>query len=476
MDVPSRLSRSRPIQIARQLLLEERYGEMFEVLDGLAGATETEMASAVLRARAMILLDRPADAHALLEACDDRSGADEGAEVLMLKGAALHRLGRKSEAWGALHRARSIGARAQREIAAEASFHIAQAFWREERLEDAERALEEALAAHVELVHADALALRGTIAMQRERHAEAVGFFHEAMRERNARDRNDDAMRANLVQALCAIAYDTGDAELALSMRVEIAALPPAASAPARVHLGLAALGRGAFERAWDDLTAASRSPRSIDVVRAALGLASLAAIRSDRFSQTRHFALACEVSAGIAYTGVPLAERMVLLELATMAARIGDMERAVAALALFERLDERERPTWLDRRIDAMRWHAMGLIAACDGRRDEAIVLLEQSSVGWYAIGCMHRGDLVAGERSRIADRVAPAKLTQAERRVMIAICKGMRAREIADAFGKSENTIKNQTRRLFARMGVRNRAELVAKAVALELVDAAQ
>ncbi len=51
--------------------------------------------------------------------------------------------------------------------------------------------------------------------------------------------------------------------------------------------------------------------------------------------------------------------------------------------------------------------------------------------------------------------------------------LCKGKKAREIAQAFGRSFNTINNHTRAIFAAFGVRSRAALVAECAKLGILD---
>lgn len=63
------------------------------------------------------------------------------------------------------------------------------------------------------------------------------------------------------------------------------------------------------------------------------------------------------------------------------------------------------------------------------------------------------------------------PAQLSPAERRVMDAICEGRSTAEIAEQFGRSKNTIRNQTRRVYEIIGVRTRSALVSKWAMLSL-----
>jgi DNA-binding CsgD family transcriptional regulator len=479
MDGTASTSELTPIDLARQLFVEARYGQLLRVLDaGIGGPHRFE--AALLRARALLRLQRPSEAAAVLENIGDGNDLDERTSALMLRGAALHRTGRVSEAWGALHRARSLAAAARPETSAEAAFHVARAHWRERRLDDAERALADALDPSAQIVHTHALELMGLIAVQRERHADAVVAFKKALVALSETRRRDDDLRGTLIQALCAIAYDTGDVALAHEMRQTLAetatdAIAPRSRVAAVLSLGMCALAEGAYDRAWDDLLEALRSERPIDVVRAGLGFADLYDLRGDVFSRARHFAHARDLARAIDFEESPVEDRLVLLDVAAHAARFDEVASARAALDVFERLDTRDRTTSADRRLDAMRWYANGLIAEGEGRRDEGIVLLDQSIAGWNAIGCTRRAANVRAARAAVADASASIDLTPAERRVMLAICKGLRAREIAVAFGRSENTIKNQTRRLFERMGVRNRAELVAKSAQLGMLGSA-
>jgi DNA-binding NarL/FixJ family response regulator len=55
----------------------------------------------------------------------------------------------------------------------------------------------------------------------------------------------------------------------------------------------------------------------------------------------------------------------------------------------------------------------------------------------------------------------------------VLSELCKGKKAREIADEFGRSFNTINNHTRAVFAAFGVRTRAALVAECAKLGILD---
>jgi DNA-binding CsgD family transcriptional regulator/Tfp pilus assembly protein PilF len=465
---------------ARRLFVEGRYSHVLRTLDtDIPGDRHFE--AAFLRVRSLLFLDRPADAAALIDNLGEAPTIDERTTAMMLRGVALQRTGRPAEGWGALHRARTLAASASPEVAVESAFSIARAYWREGRLDDAERALDEVLAPDADLLQTRVCELRGMIALRRERHGDAVIAFRDALRALDRTQFRDEDVRGGILAAFCTIAYDTGDALLAHEMRRIVRETPSdwiaqRSRVAIRYALGMAALGSGDHETAWDDLTVASRSERPIDVLRADIGLADVSRARGDAFSEKRHFRAALETWKHVDFAVADDHELLALLEFASCAARMADIATAQVCLFQFERLrEERERgPGVADRRVDASRWFASALVSESEGKPAEALALLEQSAAAWTAIGCFGRAAEIALDRARIETAATALELTPAEHRVMLSICKGMRAREIADAFGRSENTIKNQTRRLFERMGVRNRAELVAKSIALGLFEA--
>lgn len=76
----------------------------------------------------------------------------------------------------------------------------------------------------------------------------------------------------------------------------------------------------------------------------------------------------------------------------------------------------------------------------------------------------------------SRIApdfpSAAAPESLTKRERDVLRAMAKGASNREIAEALGAAEGTIKNHASAIFQKLGVRDRTRAVLKALELGLI----
>lgn len=64
------------------------------------------------------------------------------------------------------------------------------------------------------------------------------------------------------------------------------------------------------------------------------------------------------------------------------------------------------------------------------------------------------------------------PEPLTTREREVLRLLAAGLSNREIADASGTAEGTVKNQTSSIFAKLGVRDRTRAVLKGLELGLI----
>ena len=158
------------------------------------------------------------------------------------------------------------------------------------------------------------------------------------------------------------------------------------------------------------------------------------------------------------------------------------------------------------DRRIDALEAFARGRVHVAEGLTRAGGIDMNRALDLWTRLGYRLRAALAANALFRLTGeqryataaldtlRTAPAawlhellahraadndpltKLTAAERRVLTELCKGKRAREIAQTFGRSFNTINNQTRRVFSAFEVRSRAALVAKCARLGILDELQ
>jgi DNA-binding NarL/FixJ family response regulator len=65
----------------------------------------------------------------------------------------------------------------------------------------------------------------------------------------------------------------------------------------------------------------------------------------------------------------------------------------------------------------------------------------------------------------SRTETKTAPAALTTAERFVLNRLASGHTNAQIGHHLGRSEKTVRNQLTRIYAKLGVANRVEAVAR-----------
>ncbi|MDB5072279.1 MAG: Bacterial regulatory protein luxR family, partial [Candidatus Eremiobacteraeota bacterium] len=124
---------------------------------------------------------------------------------------------------------------------------------------------------------------------------------------------------------------------------------------------------------------------------------------------------------------------------------------------------------------------HAVAVWRTAGDRYDEAVALLALIEVATDDDSLARADELTRvvprswlrrryaalAERARGVEQLSPA-----EHRVMLAICEGRSTAEIAERFGRSKNTIRNQTRRVYEVMEVRTRSALVSKCAALGIV----
>lgn len=79
---------------------------------------------------------------------------------------------------------------------------------------------------------------------------------------------------------------------------------------------------------------------------------------------------------------------------------------------------------------------------------------------------------DVIQSEPNDFPSSDSPVKLTDREREVLQLIARGMSNREIAEALGTAEGTVKNQASSILQKLGVRDRTRAVLKAAELGLL----
>jgi DNA-binding CsgD family transcriptional regulator len=150
----------------------------------------------------------------------------------------------------------------------------------------------------------------------------------------------------------------------------------------------------------------------------------------------------------------------------AWLAAAGDDLDRAETEFAVALRLhDEATLPlarieTLLDYGTTLRRY---GRPAGARPLLAEALRRAEQAGAGWFAELAAQELALSGGRRQR--SRETPSRLTPAERRVAALAADGQSNTEIAQALWISVNTVETHLRRVFAKLGVRSRRQLMTR-----------
>jgi DNA-binding CsgD family transcriptional regulator len=490
-------------------------GEYERLLRGLHGVRferrEDRVAAAVVQARALLAVGRPAEVPALIDAVrDDCRSADDMLLAQMLRGAALTRTDRAAEGAALLDAAADAALRVPAR-AAEVAYYRALGRWGTHRVAEAEEIVDAALPAATGVVRSRLLQLLGWIAVRRENYASAAHDFTAALEQLDAAPEVDVKGRASILHALAFIAAEVVDLRLGRLVRKEYET--NRWSDDTRIerfqvleHLSWLSLLAGDVERAWDERQLALTL--TVDTSYHAIALthaAKIAGMVGDRFSESRYVELAGALLLRGDQLALDVERRTALLGFAT-AAREAHVELAQRVLTLYDRSHPRRTAMLAfegDRRIEALELYARGRVALLSGEVKRGVAALQQSLDLWTRLNYRLRTAITANElrlatgdaryaaialealrdapqawlrpalEQRGDDDLPIAKLTPAERRVLAAVCKGKKAREIAADFGRSFNTINNHTRAIFTAFGVRNRAELVAECARLGLLD---
>jgi DNA-binding CsgD family transcriptional regulator len=463
------------------------------------------LARAALRAgdapRALLALDDVAE---LLETSDERVTAE------MLRGTTLVRLARLGEGVALLERAAAESASAHRTVRAEAGYDLALAYLTANRLDDAEHALDTYADPEADIVHARALELFGWIEVRRERYPIAARHFLDALDALRGAVQRDPLMEASLLHGMTGIALDTLDLKLFERLRRDVDAMiwSPALQTRwfeirrSRAYVELlegnaAEAWRLADETAFQSVAGAQR-------VGALLALARVTRAAGDAFTPERLVQKAAAIASDVDWAATAADDRTALLGVIRDVADL-DPDAGESLYALYRALppprmpdDVLERPP----RLDALEGLAAAALARMRGETTLALARLRGAVAVWRATGDRYDEAIallslieIAGgdealQRADELTRVAPRswlrrryaalaerargveQLSPAEHRVMLAICEGRSTAEIADRFGRSKNTIRNQTRRVYEVMGVRTRSALVSKCAALGII----
>jgi DNA-binding CsgD family transcriptional regulator len=506
-------SRAAELDEARSALDAGAYERVLEVLSAVKfDRREDRVASAVMQARALLTLDRQDQAATLLQrASKEVKGPDETVLTQMLHGAALTRTSRREQGETLLDETAALAKRSAPQYVAELAYYRALSRWSSHRLAEAEEIVEAALPAAKDVHRARLMQLLGWIDVRSENFSGAGRQFNAALEELNRAKHPDVQGRARLLHALSIIAAETVDLRLGRIVRREYEA--NAWSDGTRVerfhvleYLAWLSLLEGQIGRAWDERQRALSL--TVDTAYHSSALTSagnIAGVVGDRFSEARYFELAGSLLLRGDQVALDVDRRIAMLTFVA-AAPAASLDAARKVFTLYERT--RPRKTELlalegDRRLEGFELYARGKLAIAEGRTQQGVAELEKALDLWSRLTYRLRVAITANTLRTVtgdpryaqialdALRNAPnawlrpalerggtddnplAQLTPAERRVLAELCKGKKAREIANTFDRSFNTINNHTRAIFTAFGVRSRASLVAECARRGILD---
>jgi DNA-binding CsgD family transcriptional regulator len=472
---------------------------------------EDRLAAAVYQARALLALDRPEGVAAVLErASKEAKSAEETVVSRMLLGAAMTRTNKRERGESLLDEIAATAQRSAPQHVAEIAYYRALSRWSTHRLPEAEEIIESALGSATDVVRSRLLQLLGWIDVRRENYGAAAHEFTAALEELDRSKNTDVKGRARILIALGIIAAETIDLRLGRLVRREYEI--SAWSDDTRIeryqilgYLSWLSLLEGDVSRAWDERQLAMTLTVDTSYHADALTLAAhVAGIVGDRFSESRYLELAGVLLLRGDQVALDTDRRSTMLTF--VAAPNVDPDAARKVLTLYDRTRPRRTDMLAmegDRRIDALELMARGKASVTDGRTQQGVAELERALELWTLLTYRLRAALTAntlrmltGDRRfaqaaldalrnapkawlrpaldrRTTDDDPLGQLTPAERRVLAELCKGKKAREIADGFDRSFNTINNHTRAIFSAFGVRSRAALVAECARLGILD---
>ncbi|MEA2718517.1 MAG: Bacterial regulatory protein luxR family [Candidatus Eremiobacteraeota bacterium] len=505
---PRRKPAAAPSDVAEVALEHFRAGDLrLAARLALAGVASGDPSPglAELAARAAI---RTGDAAVLERALSAMRPSAHGDSRAWMRAAFQARYGDVAEAVRVLRDALDSAPPGTRD---EIAYHLAVGLWSLRDLEAAEAVV----LRHLDNAQRfDAAALQqmlGWIEIARERYPFAGRHFAEALATLEAAGERDEWARARAMHALAVLALETLDLRALQQLTVGQGRVGAEACEPlfhTMQTIGWLRMLDGDESGALTEFERARALAPSPSLVAAAeVNRASYFRIRGESGAARSYLQLAGEALRGQRWADANADERMTLLEYAleayqleptsagpTLTRYLSGAQRRRAALA-FEN----------DRRVEAIELTARGALEAFHKRPRDAARLLRDALDIWGKIGYRYReamtalliddivpGDVNVRDAARRATASAPKSwlrrevdrrtarvasgydaLSPAERRVMIAICEGKTSKQIAADFGRSFHTIRNQTLKVYATMGVRTRSALVAECARLGLLN---
>jgi DNA-binding CsgD family transcriptional regulator len=466
--------------------------------------SETRTHVALLRARALLRLDRPDDALRVLhDASSMPCGTDEALTARMLVGAARIRRGDVQDGLKLLLSAQHDAGHAYPTIQAEIALNVGLAHYAKRDLAAAERALAR-VPDDADLVYARAIQYSAWIALARDHTDGAAAAFVAALGALDACRYYDRFFDANCTRALAHLAAERLDPGIwpVVETRRERIDWSAAGLAEPRFFIAYCAAAYqldvqgNPLEAAREARLAERLAPSDAFRVQARCKRAAVARYAGETLSHRDHVESAAELLAGCDPSALSGDEKTVPLILAEELAYI-DPNRARAMFALHGQLSPLSpaRSATQTHSTSAYRSVIEGAVLEHVGERQAAVRCYREAFDVLSAAGYRRRAVIAAlrlaeltGDRkleayaARAASHVSAQswlsrelnvtrsrgiKLTGVQREVLALICQGKSNPEIARSRKRSLHTIRNLVARLFEIFEVSSREELAVQCV---------
>lgn len=459
----------------------------------------------LLRARALLRIDRPAEALDVLERLPAEGESSDGELTRrMLIASALTRLGNAERGLEELRRIRALMQRSHPAIQSEVTLNIGLAYYALRNLEAADAALD-AIPSGADIIHARSLEYKGWVASARGDYRTAAAFFSDALTRLDGCQRHDGFLELNCLQALAHLAVDgleRSSWQTIVTRRASLRSEAGSLSYPEfRLTLSAATFENDIEGRPVEATVEARRAydlaPTPAFRVLALCKRASIARHAGEPIAQLDHLQAAVDAFAAIDVRNLNGDERLVPL---AVAEELANASRSAEARRYFEAYRARSTTGGTlavtgDSRREAYEQLVEAQILEAESRKSEAASLYRKvqdrsmvSSVRCALIAAIRLGYLTGDTRHllgyaelaarevrssswihsalknlRIGSAVSSLSSVQSE--CLLMVCRGYSNGKIAQLRGRSENTVRNQVATLFETFNVRNRAELTAE-----------
>jgi len=460
---------------------------------------------ALLKARALLRLDRPDEARRVL---DDASGIPCGSEESvtwrMLSGTAHVRSGDAERGLKTLIAAQNDARRTHSTIRSEISLNVALAHFALEQYDAAERALSHVTASS-DIVYARALEYRGWIASSRCDAERATAMFSSALDTLDRCKHYDRFLEANCIRALAHLAVERFDRRTWAIVDERRSRMDWSASGLSHPRFWIAYCAAAyALDVDGNPLSAAREAraaehiaPNSSCRIEAICKRSSIARYAGERFAQRDHAESAAELFEELKTAGLcgdatlmplVLAEELAAAECPAQARLVLDiyLSHSRASMTLF--ISHTPATYALQRLVEGTVFESAGDRQAAINRYREALetftrigytrravmaalrigrLTVDRKLDAYADVATSHLAPQSWMRREIEAAKMQSVRLTSVQREVLALICQGKSNPEIARLRKRSLHTIRNLVARLFEIFEVTSREELAVQSV---------